>query len=258
MNKKKSLYLLTVFVLLLMTVCIPVSAASAKSGLASYKQVTERKSQRFGNVTISIKLNGKSLNQSACNLYVKKGNTKQKIATVNGDMAVTNGKYVYYSTGTYQSAGITAYYSNRSVWRYTISSGRKQKMLTNKKTGMAFTPFACDGTYLYIGNQSQYQGEFYGMTVLNLKSGKKKTFSYDVDRVQNANGKLLVSGCGFPHGAELYLINRDGSKAKRISRDRVTKVTVKGKYIYYTETTETFISKKYRCKLDGKNRKVVK
>lgn len=252
MRKKKSLYLITILILLLMVVSIPVSAASAKSGLASYKTVTERKSQKFGNMTISMKWNGKTKN-----LYIKKGKITKKIASIAGSAVVTNGKEIYYGTGTWKSAGITAYYSNRAIWRYSISNGKKKAILKSNSTGMALTPFACDGTYLYIGNQSQYQNEFYGMTVLNLKSGKSKNVSYDVDKLQNVNGKLLMSGCGFPHGAGLYLINRDGSKAKRISKENVSKVQVKGKYIYFTETTYMFVSKKYRCKLDGSGRKRV-
>ena len=51
--------------------------------------------------------------------------------------------------------------------------------------------------------------------------------------------------------------NRNDSGRKLITRENVTQVSVKGKYIYYTESKYSWESRKCRCDLNGNNKKAL-
>lgn len=229
---------------------------SSENNLAAYKTVTTEKAQRVGNITYSIKYNG-WLGHTYTIYKSKNGKKEVLIPNCVSDTFVTNGKYIYYSTGKYLYSTNYAIYNNRNICRYTIKSGKSEVIKKNKDTGLVYAPFACDGKYLYIGVQTQYAGEYGGLIVINLKTKKSISVKKDVDKIQNVNGKLLVSATGFPHGGALYLMNRDGTGVKLLTDQNVIKVEVKGKYIYFTESTITWNTKRYKCNLDGSNKQIL-
>lgn len=114
----------------------------------------------------------------------------------------------------------------------------------------------CNGTYLYLGEQTQYGDGFSGFSALNLKSKQIKRVNADCSTVQTVNGKILVTAVGFPHGGPVYLVKKDGSGCKYITK-RAIKVQVKGKYIYYTEATYDWKVRKCRCDLNGNKKKTL-
>ena len=129
-------------------------------------------------------------------------------------------------------------------------------LISFRGAGPADSIIGCDGTYLYMGYQTQYGDGLGNFAVVNLKKRQIKRLGKDCSTVQSVKNKVLVTAVGFPHGGPVYLINRDGSKCKIIS-DRAIKVSVKGRYIYYTEATYDWKTRKCRCDLNGNNKKAL-
>ena len=128
------------------------------------------------------------------------------------------------------------------------------------KSGPArsLAPVACDGTYLYFGLCTQYGGAYRNLSIMNVRTRRVAYTNYDVSDIRRlSNGKLLVSATEFPHGGSLAIMNRNGSGRKLITRENVTQVSVKGKYIYYTESKYSWESRKCRCDLNGNNKKAL-
>ena len=93
---------------------------------------------------------------------------------------------------------------------------------------------------------------------MNVRTRRVAYTNYDVSDIRRlSNGKLLVSATEFPHGGSLAIMNRNGSGRKLITRENVTQVSVKGKYIYYTESKYSWESRKCRCDLNGNNKKAL-
>lgn len=93
---------------------------------------------------------------------------------------------------------------------------------------------------------------------MNVKTKRVAYTKYEVSDIRClSNGKLLVSATEFPHGGSLAIMNRNGSGRKLITREKATQVSVKGKYIYYTEAKNSWESRKCRCDLNGNSRKAL-
>lgn len=221
------------------------------SNLKSYKRITEDTSVKIGSVKFSTK-NGV--------IYATSGGKKKVLVRGCVSGGLTDGKVLYYSTGKSPRNAAnngSMEYRNRKVYKYTISSAKKKVIYKRAAYGSALTPFACDGIYLYLGGSSQYLYGFWNMTVLNLKTQKSRFISKEASFIQPVKGRLLVSATAFPHGGPLYLMNRDGSKVKYITKENVSEVKIKGNYIYYTEMKYTWESRRCRCNLDGSNPKAL-
>ncbi len=149
------------------------------------------------------------------------------------------------------SNGLNAY---KKITFY--KSGKVNGTTYSRGEGPADSIIGCDGTYLYMGYQTQYGDGLGNFAVVNLKKRQIKRLGKDCSTVQSVKNKVLVTAVGFPHGGPVYLINRDGSKCKIIS-DRAIKVSVKGNYIYYTEATYDWKTRKCRCDLNGNNKKAL-
>ena len=250
-------------VVLAIVLCMTLAAVEkpmevqAASGLGAYKQVSFYKAQRIGNTVYSMKYNDRYRNYT---IYMRRnGKTKALVRDCSGGSFVTNGKVIYYTSGTFYSEGSLGWnYKNMRIRQYLISSGKSRTLLYRSGPMKSSAPIACDGAYLYFGSCTQYGGAYRMLEILNLKNRRVVSTKYDVSDVRRLNnGKLLISATGFPHGGSLAIMNRNGSGRKLITRENVTQVSVKGKYIYYTETKYSWESRKCRCDLNGNNRKAL-
>lgn len=227
------------------------SVQAASDGLNSYKKITTYQSQKIGKTIYSVKYNDSTRKFT---IYAKtNGKSRVLIRDCRSDSIITNGKYIYYAVGNYVSYGYLPEYTGRRLVRYTISSGKTSIIKSFSGKGWIYAPFACDGTYLYFGMPQQYGGAYDNFSVLNLKNKKTIYLKSRASNVQKVKNKLLVSGTNFPHGAPLYLINKNGSGQKYITKENVIEVSIKGNYIYYTEATYTWSTRKCRCDLNGNN-----
>lgn len=262
MTKKTTIFKRALGIILAFALCMTVAAVEpptevqAASGLSSYKRVVERKSQKIGNTIYSMKYNNKT-NRYA--IYMRRNGKTQAIARdCSGASFVTNGKVIYYTSGEFYSYGNLWQYKNIRIKQYSISSRKFKTLLYKSGPAVTSAPVACDGTYLYFGNCTQYGEAYGGLSVMNLKTRKVASVKCDVSNIRRlSNGKLLVSATEFPHGGNLFLMNRNGTGKKLITRENVTQVSVKGNYIYYTETKYSWESRKCRCDLNGNNRKAL-
>ncbi len=217
-------------------------------------------SQKIGAVRYSLQEN--SGGSRTYTIYAEKNGKKAALIKDSISGFVTNGKYIYYTTGTYQRPGATGggYYKNMSVKRYTISSKKSTVIYKIKGTAEVRMPFACDGTYLYTG--CPYRAAYRDVTVYNLKNKKTVSIKWMAGELQSVNGKLLVSAVNFRMGGipgSLYLMNRDGTNAKMIAGG-VSSVEVKNQYIYFTQEgyqSGSFKKRSCRCDLNGKNLEVL-
>ena len=261
MTKKQSILKRAFGMILAFVLCMTMAAVKtptevqAASGLSSYKRVSFYKSQKIGNTTYSMKYNDRYKRYI---IYMRRnGKIQAVIKDCSGASFVTNGKVIYYTSGNYYSNGSLPKYKNIRIKQYSVNS-RKSKTL-NYKSGPALTtaPIECDGSYLYFANCTQYGGAYGNLCVMNLKTRRIVSTGYDVSNIRRlSNGRLLVSATEFPHGGQLYLMNRNGTGKKMISRE-IEAVSVKGKYIYYTELTYSWSRRKCRCDLNGNNKKAL-
>ena len=234
----------------------PVTAEAAAKGLASYKTVSSEKGCKIGKTYFYMKYNsstGKYI------VYAKK-NGKKRVITKNcgSRNAVTNGKYLYYGTGTViprNPYGST--FRNRKLVRCTVSSRKNKTLKKLSGEGAAWTPIACDGRYLYYGTAAVYSASAVSnFSVLDQKNGKTKTSNYDASEVRKAGSRVLVSGNAFPpgRGSIVYLMSRDGKPYQYISFSGIN-VRIKGKYIYLSAIGNWgngLESRNFKCTLDGK------
>lgn len=240
----------------LTTVQTPTEVQAA-SGLSSYKRVSFYKSQKIGNTVYSMKYNDR---YNRYTIYMRRnGKTQALVRDCSGGSFVTNGKVIYYTSGNFYSYGsFGGNYKNIRIKQYSISSRKSRTLLYKSGPARSLAPVACDGTYLYFGLCTQYGGAYYNLSIMNVRTRRVAYTNYGVSDIRRlSNGKLLVSATEFPHGGSLAIMNRNGSGRKLITRENVTQVRVKGKYIYYTESKYSWESRKCRCDLNGNNKKAL-
>ena len=105
----------------------------------------------------------------------------------------------------------------------------------------------------YFGLCTQYGGAYYNLSIMNVRTRRVAYTNYGVSDIRRlSNGKLLVSATEFPHGGSLAIMNRNGSGRKLITRENVTQVSVKGKYITTQNRNNSWESRKCRCDLKWK------
>ena len=249
-------------IILAIMLCMTLTAVQtptevqAASGLSSYKKVSSYKSQKIGNTVYSMKYNSRS---NHFTIYMRRnGKTRALVSDCVGGSFVTNGKVIYYTSGTFYSYGsFGGNYKNIRIRKYSISSRKSTTLRYKSGPASALAPIACDGTYLYFGTCTQYDGAYRNLSIMKLKNKKVTTTKYSVSDIRRlSNGKLLISATKFPHGGSLAVMNRNGSGKKLISGG-VTQLSVKGRYIYYTESKYSWESRKCRCDLNGNNRKAL-
>ena len=164
---------------------------------------------------------------------------------------------IYYESGSFvQRGSFGCSYKGRKIICMKISTKKVTRITDFRDVGRAHSMLGCDGRYLYIGEQTQYGDGFGNFSVLDLKAKSIKQINKDSSAVQLVKGKVLVNSVGFPHGGPVYLVNKDGSNLKVIC-DRAIKVSVKGNYIYYTEATYDWRTRKCRCDLNGNKKKAL-
>lgn len=260
MSKKRNLWKVLCSVLVLMlgvifyTADAPKEVQAATKGLSAYKRITTYRSQKIGSTTYTMKYNDKTRTST---VYAKKNGKTKAIIKKCGNNCVTNGKVFYYSTGTHYSYGYLPNYKNIQIKSYTLSTGKTRTLYTRSGISGMLSPVACDGTYLYFGTGTQYGDAFTDLRVLNLKTGEIISTGCTVSSIQKVNNKILVSAADYPHGGNLCLLNRDGSGKKMITSNNVISVKVTKKYIYYTEATYSWSTRKCRCKLNGTGAKAL-
>lgn len=262
MKKKRKSILKWCMTLLLMCSIVlgasgnPATVEAASGGLASYKTVSAGSSCKIGKTVFSMKYNNST---GKYTIYAKK-NGKNRVLTKNSAsrIAVTNGKNLYYGSGTVitKSRGMSTF-RNRSIVKCTVSSRKSRTIKKLSGQGTAYSPIACDGTYLYYGTATQYSDRAVGsFSVLNLNNKKVTRLGGETSEVRKAGNRVLVSGNDFPAnaGGPTYLMSRSG-KIYQIISMQGRKVRIKGKYIYLSETNNWgrgYETRNFKCTLQGK------
>ena len=247
--------LLLAFSMLFSAVGTTENVQAASNGLNAYKKITFYKSGKVNGTTYSMKYNDRT------NRYIvyasKNGKKKAILNSCSSGSIVTNGKFLYYESAAFlRSGSFGGTYKNLKLVQYNLKTRKNKVLISFRGEGPADSIIGCDGTYLYMGYQTQYGDGLGNFAVVNLKKRQIKRLGKDCSTVQSVKNKVLVTAVGFPHGGPVYLINRDGSKCKIIS-DRAIKVSVKGNYIYYTEATYDWKTRKCRCDFNGNNKKAL-
>lgn len=247
--------LLLAFSMLFTAVGTTENVQAASNGLSAYKKITFYKSGKVNGTIYSMKYNDRT------NRYIvyasKNGKKKALLNSCSSGSIVTNGKYLYYESAAFlRSGSFGGTYKNRKLVQYNLKTRKNKVLISFRGEGLADSIIGCDGTYLYMGYQTQYGDGLGNFAVVNLKKRQIKRLGKDCSTVQSVKNKVLVTAVGFPQGGPVYLINRDGSKCKIIS-DRAIKVSVKGNYIYYTEATYDWKTRTCRCDLNGNNKKAL-
>ncbi len=247
--------LLLVFSILFTTAETAENVQATSNGLSAYKKITFFKSGKVNGTTYSMKYNDRT------NRYIvyaaKNGKKKAILNSCSSGSIVINEKYLYYESAVFlRSGNFGGTYKKRKLVQYNLKTRKNKVLISFKGEGPVDSVIGCDGTYIYMGYQTQYGDGLGNFTVVNLKKRQVKRLGKDCSTVQSVKNKVLVTAVGFPHGGPVYLINRDGSKCKIIS-DRVIKVSVKGSYIYYTEATYDWKTRKCKCDLNGNNKKAL-
>lgn len=223
--------------------------------LGSYKQITEQQPQKVGDVVYSLAYHEET--QSYIIYVERDGRKEELIQDCKSSVVVTNGTYLYYATGSFVEVARYPIYENRCVNRYTIESGTVEAFVYEKEEGVMYAPFACDDDYLYIGTATQYGGAYGTLYVLSLKDKKLILAGNEAGDIQEVEGKLLVSATEFPHGGDLYFINRDGTGYQSLTEEKVSEVEIKEEYIYFTEARMDMTFRQCRCRLDGTNKETL-
>lgn len=253
-NTNKKIFSFILSLLLCTTILLqknPTAVQASTQTLSSYKKVSENKSQRIGNTTYFMKYNDKIKRYT---VYAKR-NSKNYILIRNcsSSSIVTNGNKLYYATGSTISYDFMPIMNQRHIIVYDIKQ-RKNKILKKMSgQGRGYGMLACNGKYLYFGTETQYADAKGSISVLNLQTQKVIQAGNTGSKIQKVKNKLLVSSTGFPHGGELYLINRDGSGHKQITTENVIEVKITNSYIYYTEAKYDWRIRKCKCDLSGNN-----
>ena len=219
---------------------------------AAYKRVSESSGiVSSGGYKFSYSNNG-----SSYVLKIAKGSSTKTIQ-VKTYSSLTNGKYVYYGTGSASSQTTT-------VYRYKLSNGSTTRIFsaTVDRNGIGSNSIdlvGLTGSYLYYGDGAQYGGTVYDLRVYNLKKGTiRNTGISTASNVRVVNKKILVDATGTPHGGPLYLVKKSGSGKKQLgSYYYVERVRVTSKYIYYLQSSGygTLEGRIVRCKLNGSGTK---
>lgn len=254
--------LLTICMVLLMAFVMTFTVAettenvqAASSGLSAYKKISFYKSDKVKGTTYSMKYNSRT------NRYIvyatKNGKKKVVFKNCSSGTIVTNGKFFYYESAAFvRSGNFGGTYRKRTLMQYNLKTGTNKVLISFGGEGPVDGIIGCDGTYLYMGYETQYGDGMGNFAVVNLETRQIKRLKKDCSTVQKVKNKVLVTAVGFPHGGPVYLINRDGSKCKTIC-GRAIKVSVKGNYIYYTEATYDWKTRKCRCDLNGNKKKAL-
>lgn len=266
MKKQRTGILKWCMVLLMMCSIVLASTGSsstveaASSGLTSYKVIRASKGCKIGKTVFYMKYNNAT---GKYTIYAKKNGKNHILTKDSGSrVAVTNGKNLYYGTGTIVSkSGMGSSYGstfrNRSIVKCTVSNGKKATVKKLSGVGDVYSPIACDGKYLYYGTPTQYaDNAVNGFSVLNLGSKKVTVLGSETSEVRKAGSRVLVSGNEFPQSCDgqTYLMSRDG-KIYQIISLKGRKVRIKGKYIYLTETNywgRGLETRNFKCTLQGK------
>lgn len=254
--------LLTICMTLLIVFSVMFTAAgttenvqAASGGLGAYKKITFYKSGKVNGTTYSMKYNSRTHRYIV--YAAKNGKKKAVLKSCSSGTIVTNGKYLYYESAAFlRSGNFGGTFRKRKLVQYNLKTGKNKVLISFKGEGPVDSIIGCDGTYLYMGYQTQYGDGMGNFAVVNLKKRQVKRLEKDCSTVQKVKNRVLVTAVGFPHGGPVYLINRDGSKCKTIC-SRAIKVSVKGNYIYYTEATYDWKTRKCRCDLNGNNKKAL-
>ena len=225
--------LLLAFSMLFTAVGTTENVQAASGGLGAYKKITFYKSGKVNGTTYSMKYNSRTHRYIV--YAAKNGKKKAVLKSCSSGTIVTNGKYLYYESAAFlRSGSFGGTYKNRKLVQYILNTRKYLVLISFWGVVPADSIIGCDGTYLYMGYQTQYGDGMGNFAVVNLKKRQIKRLGKDCSTVQSVKNKVLVTAVGFPHGGPVYLINRDGSKCKTIC-SRAIKVSVKGNYIYYTE-----------------------
>ncbi|MCD7866914.1 MAG: DUF5050 domain-containing protein, partial [Clostridiales bacterium] len=232
-----------------------IDTGNEENDPASYVEISIYNEREIDGKTYSVVSNGKEDAACAYTVYVRdeSGETTPLIYC-QGYGILTNGEYLYYSVGEYESSTINYYlYSRISIYRYNIASRESQLIYSQEGSTGLYLPFACIDNYLYAGSETQYGGEYGTFLSINLSTGEAVRVVKEADSIQQLPGsdKLLVSATGFPHGGPLYLISPDGKEVVLITEEAVCEVEVENDFIYFTETTMTWETKRGKCNLDG-------
>ena len=236
------------------TTKVIVNGEVDSNNLDSYKQITEHHTQKIGDVVYSLKYDDETRNYT---IYAERDGKKEEfIQNCKSAVVMTNGKYLYYATGSLVEVRNYPIYENRCIIQYTMESKISETLVCEKEEGMMYTPFACDGNYLYIGIATQYGNAYGAFYVLNLKDRTLTLGGNEAGDIQEVEGKLLVSATEFPHGGDLYFVNKDGTGYQSLTEEKVSEVEVKEGYIYFTEVRDMRF-RKCRCNLDGTNKEIL-
>lgn len=163
---------------------------------------------------------------------------------------LTNGKVIYYVV---QGKKVSDYEYRNTIYRYDIASQKKKKIIA----GTEYTIRACNGRYLYCGNDRGAEGV--DLYALNLKTGKKKFMTDGVGTVCLAGKKVVTdTNSGDAGNFPINVFKQNGTGKKLIAMGAGIKI--KGNKINYLviKYDKNEIKQKiYSCDFNGKHKKVL-
>lgn len=169
-----------------------------------------------------------------------------------------NETYIYYCLGgAEREMSIRGpIYEDMTLYRYHIKERITEELFYDAEESLMCFPIACDGRYLYMGNSTQYGGTYMGLRVFDLETGETVFTDCTVGagEIEEIDGKLLVSAVNYPHGANLCLMNKDGTGIQNLSDAPVVQKKVTDSYIFFKEATFTWEMRQCRCNRDGSNK----
>ena len=101
-------------------------AASKKNALKNYKTITAEKSQKIKGMVYSMEKNGDGYTVIAA----KNGDRKTILSYCDSPAVTTNGKYLYYATGEFQTMSNYPIYSNVEIYQYNINTRKQKKIMS--------------------------------------------------------------------------------------------------------------------------------
>lgn len=169
---------------------------------------------------------------------------------------MTDGTDIYYiSLGSYMKAADIENLHKTTVYKYTISTGEKKKLVTS--TGLRFAN--CASTkYAYLTYQKKkFMWDQYGLYVLNLSTGKLKNLGKDQGACNIYKNRVYVyaSGGDICYDYKIYSYKLDGTKKKVIAKGAFAGVK-KGK-VYSVQQKKNGLIRGFKCNLLGKKKKPI-
>ena len=163
--------LLLAFSMLFTAVGTTENVQAASNGLSAYKKITFYKSGKVNGTIYSMKYNDRT------NRYIvyasKNGKKKALLNSWSSGSIVTNGKYLYYESAAFlRSGSFGGTYKNRKLVQYNLKTRKNKVLISFRGEGPADSIIGCDGTYLYMGYQTQYGDGLGNFAVVNLKKDR--------------------------------------------------------------------------------------